>query len=1166
MIKSKLSSLVQNQFPDFYKEEGQNFLAFIEAYYEYLEQNGKLTDAIQNIQDYKDINTTLDEYLEYFQDTLLPSVPHDVLGDKRLMAKYVKNFNIARGTEASYKLMFRAIYNEDVEITYPADKMLKVSDGEWRQDRYLTTTYDTRAYDLIGKTIEGRYSGARGLVEDVIGRVVRNRDVMQILVSNIIGEFEHKEPIRLYGVEQTANSYTPFVESGIKTLSIVSAGGEYAEGDVLSLISDKNGDLGKVVVTGTVDLGGAITFNIEDGGSGYTSTTYGADQGQTQIFFEGGDGSSPASFDLQTPDIGDRFAIFQNTNLLGGESIFGTNAPSVLDANTGSMGIFANTLISSPNFGLQEQSETEQNQDFFTNANAVIQITQSTATAIPVGSSLYGSATSANAHVTEVIDSGNPKVLRVNTYKNFTSSIHNYFSDSEAIENGDHWVSSFSNISDPNIVVAPDGSQTAENLIEDGTQVSENSGVTHYLGVKSSAITHTTTDTWNFSCYARAISDPDASKRWLGFRGMGVGGNNKYPVFDVADGVIADYGDGTLWNNVQMEAVGGGWYRCSAAVQPTSATTGFRFTLLNVGNNDSNNSWKYNGDEKSGLSIWGAQQSLGSDLKMYQRTTAIGDNGQGDGEYIHLGTSEAAANVGIVSSFSANTIGHQVIQLGIVPGETVSEGDEIVSSTISPATYGDNGGPTGVKSFGVVKKILTTVSGGYTHYTTGNQGPTGPTEGRDLMTAVISANTSSSLVDTYWDAGPLAPFMEESGVAKVGNATVVANVATASYTANSNVENLYSRIGDSLIFKTANFGTIQNLSNRVGGSGFSVAPTITAIEPNISVLGIGEQYLTLESDVNLTPSSSLIDETDRVRQGDALGDVKRFEDSVQQSNGKWHTVVRVWQKPLQRDPGNITYANNANAFLDHVTGDYVSGQIDNRSIDSTTNVKIVKIVDKGVLGKNANINAKVGADGTATGFRVIDSGFSYEDNERVRVQESSRTNSTQAVVDLTLSGTANSEGYYATARSHVSSKRGFIQDSKYYQEFSYQVIAPLALKRYKEVALKLVHPAGQSLFGEYQLHSNVAIDVVSSRSNTKRIKAAGTVSISQNSSTITGSGTSFTTNFSAGGNMIVEISENNYISVPLNTITDNENATSKIQWTGTAISSANIYYTTGEIT
>ncbi len=81
MIKSKLSALVKNQFPDFYKEDGQNFLAFIEAYDDYLEQNGKLTDAIQNITDYKNIDTTLEEYIDYFHITFLPSDPHYVTVD-----------------------------------------------------------------------------------------------------------------------------------------------------------------------------------------------------------------------------------------------------------------------------------------------------------------------------------------------------------------------------------------------------------------------------------------------------------------------------------------------------------------------------------------------------------------------------------------------------------------------------------------------------------------------------------------------------------------------------------------------------------------------------------------------------------------------------------------------------------------------------------------------------------------------------------------------------------------------------------------------------------------------------------------------------------------------------------------------------------------------------
>ena len=68
-VDAKISKLVKNQFPAFYKEEGENFLAFIEAYYEYLEQNGKMTDAIRNLESYQDIATTTDDFIQYFINT-----------------------------------------------------------------------------------------------------------------------------------------------------------------------------------------------------------------------------------------------------------------------------------------------------------------------------------------------------------------------------------------------------------------------------------------------------------------------------------------------------------------------------------------------------------------------------------------------------------------------------------------------------------------------------------------------------------------------------------------------------------------------------------------------------------------------------------------------------------------------------------------------------------------------------------------------------------------------------------------------------------------------------------------------------------------------------------------------------------------------------------------
>ena len=196
-LDAKLSTLVENQFPAFYKEEGPKFLAFIKAYYQYLETTGKQQDIQRNLKNYKDIDTTLDEYIQYFRSELMAEIPDDALADKRLLAKRIKDLYTTKGTIDSYKLLFKILYDEDVEINFPADQMLKVSDGDYRIDRYLITHHDPRSYTFIGKTIKGSDSQAEALVEDVKRPVAKNRDIDQILLSNVKGSFNHLEAIQL---------------------------------------------------------------------------------------------------------------------------------------------------------------------------------------------------------------------------------------------------------------------------------------------------------------------------------------------------------------------------------------------------------------------------------------------------------------------------------------------------------------------------------------------------------------------------------------------------------------------------------------------------------------------------------------------------------------------------------------------------------------------------------------------------------------------------------------------------------------------------------------------------------------------------------------------------------------------------------------------------------
>ena len=57
--KPKLSRIVAQQLPEFIREDYPTFVAFLEAYYEYLESQNS------NLYDIRDIDKTLDNFINY---------------------------------------------------------------------------------------------------------------------------------------------------------------------------------------------------------------------------------------------------------------------------------------------------------------------------------------------------------------------------------------------------------------------------------------------------------------------------------------------------------------------------------------------------------------------------------------------------------------------------------------------------------------------------------------------------------------------------------------------------------------------------------------------------------------------------------------------------------------------------------------------------------------------------------------------------------------------------------------------------------------------------------------------------------------------------------------------------------------------------------------------
>jgi hypothetical protein len=149
-LRVALKNLAAQQLPEFVRAEFPTFVSFVEAYYEYLDNQGV------DLRNVRDIDETLEEYLKFFKGELAhnyPVVSTDI-NTERFLLKHIKEQYLAKGSEASYKLLFRLLYGKDVFIDYPGRQMLRVSDGRWTQDvSIFVQVAQGNPINLIGKTI-----------------------------------------------------------------------------------------------------------------------------------------------------------------------------------------------------------------------------------------------------------------------------------------------------------------------------------------------------------------------------------------------------------------------------------------------------------------------------------------------------------------------------------------------------------------------------------------------------------------------------------------------------------------------------------------------------------------------------------------------------------------------------------------------------------------------------------------------------------------------------------------------------------------------------------------------------------------------------------------------------------------------------------------------------
>src|SRR5438105_1691221 len=134
---NKISNIVSSQLPSFVRNDHPTFIAFMEAYYEYIEQSntsigfGKVVDIQKNFLAYQDVDKTIADFADKIYEEFLLLIPKETAVDKALLIKKVQDFYKAKGTQKALKFLLRIIYNLDSNIYLPKQDILRASDGKW---------------------------------------------------------------------------------------------------------------------------------------------------------------------------------------------------------------------------------------------------------------------------------------------------------------------------------------------------------------------------------------------------------------------------------------------------------------------------------------------------------------------------------------------------------------------------------------------------------------------------------------------------------------------------------------------------------------------------------------------------------------------------------------------------------------------------------------------------------------------------------------------------------------------------------------------------------------------------------------------------------------------------------------------------------------------------
>jgi len=265
---NSLSSIINYQLPQFIQEDHQVYIAFIQAYFEQLEDYGNVLQFLHSFKENLDINRANDDFVDAYFKEFSDLFSNNLLIDKQTLIKNIKEFYLAKGSEASFKFIFTILFNSDVKIYYPRIYLQEASGGQYTAENIIYTTADNLKNisidnSDISASIEGVTSKQTGIIDTIYPIIFLGDTIYKIELSSYSGDFTIGESVKI-----TINGVVIYetIKKSINNITIIDGGNNYSIDDTVSISGD---GLYAVAKVKSISKGGYSTYTINSGGSGY---------------------------------------------------------------------------------------------------------------------------------------------------------------------------------------------------------------------------------------------------------------------------------------------------------------------------------------------------------------------------------------------------------------------------------------------------------------------------------------------------------------------------------------------------------------------------------------------------------------------------------------------------------------------------------------------------------------------------------------------------------------------------------------------------------------------------------------------------------------------------------------------------------------------------------